>query len=157
MADVVIAFEGRWVRVVPLPTGEALLRVDARPTLPDAVLERVDLAHGRVALRAADGRYLARHAVHGPGPAALELVPELTPCAAFEELALPDGSVALRGCDLRFLGVHSSGAVVADRVTDGSRERFHWLEVPARLVRLPLQAGAVHDDAAEAAPSYARV
>ena len=143
MGYVGIAFEGRWLRVVTLPTGEVLLRADEEAPDAGTVLERVALPHGRVALRTPDGRYLARHAVHG-AVSALELVAELNPCAAYEELLLPDGSISLRGCDLRFLGVHSNGTVVANRVTDGSRERFHWLDVPvppAAVVRLPLQAG----------------
>ena len=147
MGLVMGALERRRRRVVALPTGETLLRADEWvPQAPcdGAFFERVDLAHGRVALRATDGRYLARHLVHPVGPsdvgslhqAALDgpgvtLVDELGLCTAFEELRSPDGHVALRGCDMRFLGVHADGSVVADRVTDGSWERFRYLEVPA--------------------------
>jgi hypothetical protein len=134
---VLITMERRFLRALTLPTGETLLRADEAPPGDDAVFERVDLAHGRVALRVADGRYLARHLVHvadGAGPdddSALHLVGELTACAAFEELPLSDGFLSLRGCDQRFLGVHTNGAVVADRVADGSWERFRYHEVPA--------------------------
>jgi hypothetical protein len=133
---VLITLERRFLRAVTLPTGETLVRADEAPPAHDAVFERVDLAHGRVALRVADGRYLARHLTHvadGAGPdddAALHLVGELTACAAFEELPLSDGFLSLRGCDQRFLGVHTNGAVVADRVADGSWERFRYLDVP---------------------------
>jgi hypothetical protein len=144
---VVIAFEGRCLHVVTRPTGETLLRVDDCLPSDDAVFERIDLAHGRIALRVADGRYLARHRVHpldqahhgAGGRASLHLLDEITPCAAFEERPLPGGAVSLRGCDMRYLGVRTSGAVVADRVADGSWERFRYLEVPVPDTSVPQQ------------------
>ena len=148
MGFVSILLEDRCLRAVTLTTGETLVRADEGPPGDDAVFERIDLAHGRVALRVADGRYLARHVTHldredVPVTAgALHLVDELTACAAFEELTSSDGTVSLRGCDLRFLGVHDSGAVVADRVSDGSWERFRYVEAAAPLPRVPSQAGA---------------
>ena len=149
MGFVSILLDGRCLRAVTLVSGETLLRADEEPPGDDAVLERIDLAHGRVALRVADGRYLARHLTHpddvagGPDAGgALHLVAELTPCAAFEELRSSDGTVSLRGCDLRFLGVHGSGAVVADRVSDGSWERFRYLPVAAPRPTVPPQGGA---------------
>ena len=147
MRFVSILLEDRCLRAVTLATGETTVRADEGPPGHDAVFERVDLAHGRVALRVADGRYLARHLTHlgddvPVAAGALHLVDELTPCAAFEELTSADGRVSLRGCDLRFLGVHDSGAVVADRVSDGSWERFRYLEAAAPLPRVPAQAGA---------------
>lgn len=162
MGFIVLGLEGRWLHVVMLATGETILRAEEGMPRREAVLERVDLAHGRVALRAADGRYLARHLTHPHDGAALigaalHLVEELTACAAFEELQLPDGTVSLRGCDLRFLGVSpSSGAVVADRVADGSWERFRYVEVPATSTApsplVPAQGGG---PAASAAPAPA--
>ena len=154
MGFVMITLEGRCLRAVTLSTGETALRADEAPGCEDAVFERIDLAHGRVALRIGDGRYLSRHVTHpgdatgdgtGDGtdngtdngygdPASLQLVAELTQCTAFEELEVPGGCVALRACDSRFLGVHASGAVVADRVSAGSWERFCYLEAPAPLV-----------------------
>ena len=151
---VMITLDGRCLRLVALPTGERHLRADENPPCDDSVFERIDLAHGRVALRAADGRYLARHVTHpdeaeaeGTGErtgqeASLHLVTELTQCAAFEELPVPGGAVALRSCDLRYLGIDTSGAVVADRVADGSWERFHYVEVPSLPAPPPLPAVA---------------
>jgi hypothetical protein len=144
-----ITLDGRRLRVLSPVTGEAMVRADVEPPAEDAVFERVDLAHGRVALRLPDGRYVARHATHPglveqPGSSsdrarasALHLVDELTPCAAFEEHAYPDGTVSLRGCDLRFLGVLPDGTVVAGRVADGSWERFRYREVAAPSEALP--------------------
>src|SRR5919112_1259079 len=103
MEFVSITLEGRSLRLVPLP----------------------------------DGRYLARHVEHAGQPtdkgAAVILVDELTQCAAFEELQVPGGFVSLRACDLRFLGVHTSGRVVAGRISNGTWERFRYLEVPTEL------------------------
>ena len=146
MEFVAITLEGRSLRLVMMPDGAAELRADDDPPGPDSVFQRLDLAHGRVAFRIADGRYLARHVEHlegQPDGAALNVVSELTQCAAFEELSLPGGYVSLRACDLRFLGVHTSGKVVADRVTNGSWEQFRYLEIPSSLPSLPLQADTV--------------
>ncbi len=142
MVLVAITLEGRHLGVVRTPGGGSGLRAVAGTPGDDAVFERIDLAHGRVALRAPDGSYLARHANHAGqrfdgGP---HLSAELTQCAAFEELLLPCGQVSLRGCDLRYLGVHRSGRVVADRVVNGSRERFAYVEVPAPSTTVPAQS-----------------
>ncbi len=143
MKYVMITLERRFLRTVALPTGETLLRADEGTPPDGAVFERVDLAHGRVALRVPDGRYLAPHLTHPTTPlpdgAGLSLVGELTPCAAFEELQRTDGSVSLRGCDLRFLGVHPGGGVVADSVSDGSWERFRYVEVQVGVPAVPSQ------------------
>lgn len=160
MGYVAITLDGRALRVTALPSSEALLT--AVPEAPrdagepggaaesaDAVFERIDLSHGRIALRVHDGRYLARHQTH-PEPtevddAGFHLVGEIVPCAAFEEVLLPGGFVSLRGCDMRFLGVHASGAVVADRVANGTWERFRYREVPAPTTPVPLQGGSPAD------------
>jgi hypothetical protein len=144
MEYVAITLESRSLHLVLLPDGAADLRAEELPPGADSVFERVDLSHGRVAFRVTDGRYLARHVEHTGDPAdkgraALHLVPELTQCAAFEEVLLPGGHVSLRGCDLRFLGVHPSGKVVADRVANGSWERFSYLEVPAPVPPVALE------------------
>ncbi len=144
MRLVAITLEGRHIGVVRTAEGVSGLRAVPGTPGDDAVFERIDLAHGRVALRSRDGSYLARHARHGAqrsdgGP---YLSAELTQCAAFEELLLPCGQVSLRGCDLRYLGVHQSGRVVADRVVNGSRERFTYVEVPARSAPAPAPAPA---------------
>lgn len=143
MQFIAITLEGRSLRLMILSNGGVELRADVWPPGPDCVFERVDLSHGRIALRVPDGRYLARHVEHlgAPGDvgATVHLVGEVTQCAAFEELRLAQGYVSLRACDLRFLGVHTSGRVVADRVANGSWERFRYLEVPAPVQSLPRQ------------------
>ena len=156
MGYVAITLDGRALRATALPSGEVLLTAvpaaarDAGESggsaESDAVFERIDLSHGRIALRVQDGRYLARHQTH-PGltevdDAGFHLVGEIVPCAAFEEVLLPGGFLSLRGCDMRFLGVHTSGAVVADRVANGTWERFRYLELPAPTNPVPLQGGS---------------
>ena len=147
MGFVAITLEGRSLRLVPLPDGRIDLRADEGPPGPLSVFERLDVSHGRIALRIADGRYLARHAEHPGDPtdegAVVTLADELTQCAAFEEVHLPGGCISLRACDLRFLGVHTSGRVVADRVSNGTWERFRYLEVPAPGVFAPEQREAL--------------
>ena len=144
MDFVAITLEGRALRMVTTPDGAAELRADEHHRGSESVFQRIDLSYGRVAFRTGDGRYLARHEEHPAmqteEDAALRLVAELTQCAAFEELLLPGGYLSLRACDLRFLGVHTSGRVVADRVANGSWERFRYLESPAPLASFPLQA-----------------
>jgi hypothetical protein len=135
---IAITLEGRSLRLVPLPDGGIDLRADDETPGPRSVFERLDLSHGRIALRVPDGRYLARHMEHAGKPtdmgAVVHLVDEVSQCAAFEEVHVPGGYVSLRGCDLRFLGVHTSGRVVADRISNGTWERFRYLEIPAPLV-----------------------
>lgn len=156
MSFVRITLEGSHLRAISLLSGETRVRADGHGTSDDGVFERVDLAHGRIALRTHDGRFLARHVAHpemvtqaGPGidhtvlGNALHLVEELTPCAAFEELTAADGTVSLRGCDHRFLGVSPDGSVVAGRVADGSWERFRYVEAPAPQPSVPLEAGGL--------------
>ena len=147
MEFVAITLEGRALRLITTPDGAAELRADEAPPGPESVFERLDLAHGRVAFRTADGRYLARHAEHlaegAHDGAALHVVSELTQCAAFEELGLPGGSVSLRACDLRFLGVHASGRVVADRVANGSWERFEYRDIPVPVPSFPVSSIAL--------------
>lgn len=143
MELVAITLENRALRLLLLADGAVELRADEAPPGPDSVFERLDLSHGRIAFRVPDGRYLSRHVDHPGHPdddgAVVHLVDEVTQCAAFEELQLPDGYVSLRACDSRFLGVHASGRVVADRVANGSWERFRYVPVPAPLQSVPLQ------------------
>ena len=157
MGYVAITLDGRALRVTAMSSGDALLT--AVPAAPrdagepggpaepaDAVFERIDLSHGRIALRVHDGRYLARHRTHPESTevddAGFHLVGEIIPCAAFEEVLLPGGFLSLRGCDMRFLGVHTSGAVVADRVANGTWERFRYRELPAPTTPVPVQGGS---------------
>ena len=109
-----------------------VLRADANRLGAEALFERVDLCHGRVALLTAEGLYLASRP---PGTAAAGVRPEaeLTACAAFEEVAWPDGTVSFRTCDRTFLGVDGRGLVLGDRISGGSCERFGYAEVPAEL------------------------
>jgi hypothetical protein len=157
MELVAITLEDRSLRLVPLPGGGVDLRATEGLPGPDSVFERLDLSHGRIALRVPDGRYLARHVEHLGMPtdegATLHLVDELIQCAAFEELPLPGGYLSLRACDLRFLGVHTSGRVVADRVSNGSWERFRYLEIPAPVIRsVPLRDDPVTPGSVQHAP-----
>lgn len=135
MGHVAITLEDRTLRLVQLADGGVDLRADEGSPGVQSVFERLDLSHGRIALRVADGRYLARHVEHAGKPtdrgAVITLVDELTQCAAFEEVHLPGGYLSLRACDLRFLGVHTSGRVVAGRVSNGTWERFRYIELPA--------------------------
>ena len=139
MVLVAITLEGRHLGVVRTPEGGSRPAAVVGPPAGSAVFERVDLPHGRVALRTQDGSYLVSHASHdggaglADGSGAAHLSTELTQCAAFEEVALPDGQVSLRGCDRRYLGVRASDRLVTDRVVNGSGERFTYLEVPVPL------------------------
>ncbi len=141
MTLVTLSLEGRHVGLVMTPEGGTVLCAVDGTTGEGAVFERIDLAHGRVALRAGDGSYLVRHADHSAPTSddAPHLSSELSQCAAFEELLLPCGQVSLRGCDLRYLGVHRSGRVVADRIVNGSRERFTYVDVPTPPPSVPAQ------------------
>lgn len=144
MELVAITLEGRSLRLVPLPEGGVDLRADKGPSGPGCFFERLDMSHGRIALRVPDGRFLARHVEHAGDPtdrgAAVHLTEELTQCAAFEEVHLPHGFVSLRACDLRFLGVHTSGRVVGGRISNGTWERFRYLHVPAPVEPMPVPA-----------------
>ena len=137
MGLVAITLEGRSLRLAPLIDGSIDLRAEEGPPGPLSVFERLDVSHGRIALRIPDGRFLARHVEHPGNPidqgAVVTLADELTQCAAFEEVHLPGGYISLRACDLRFLGVHTSGRVVAGRVSNGTWERFRYLDIPAPL------------------------
>lgn len=136
---VAITLEGRHITAVRKPDGLSVLCAETGTPGDDAVFERIELSHGRVALRSSDGSYLALHARHegGDSEGSPHLSSELTQCAAFEEVLLPGGQVSLRGCDLRYLGVHRNGQVIAERVVNGSRERFTYVEVPARPPAAP--------------------
>lgn len=109
-----------------------VLRADATELTADALFERVDLGHGRVALLTPAGRYLAARP-SGTAETGLRPEDELTACAAFEELSWADGSVSFRTCDRTYLGVDGEGLVLGDRISGGSCERFQYVEVPAEL------------------------
>ena len=117
-----------------------VLRADAPALDRDGVFERVDLGHGRVALRTPDGRWLASRP-HGSADPGVRPEDELTACAAFEELPADDDAVFLRTCDRTYLGVDAHGAVVTDRIAQGWCERFAYAAVPAELLPAGTAAG----------------
>ena len=131
MSIVALAFGDRFVHLATDEHGP-VLRADATRLTVEALFERVDLSHGRVALITPEGRHLASRPC-GTADAGVRPEVELTACAAFEEIAWPDGTVSLRTCDRTFLGVDSQGLVLGDRISGGSCERFEYVEVPAEL------------------------
>lgn len=95
----------------------------------DAVFQRLELGHGRIALRDAEGRYLAVRPDAGLSYAVYP-VPELTPAAAFEEILWPSGQVSLRSCHLTYVSAEPSGRVTVNRTEAGKHERFFVVTVP---------------------------
>lgn len=153
MEYVALTFDGCYLHLVTGPDGSRL-RADGTELDATSVFERLDLLHGRVALRTNEGRYLTRHRREGDTGAVLRPLDDLSSAAAFEELPAADGSVSLRSCDLLFVGVETGGEVVVDRVSNGSWERFAYVSVDAELAsawsdaprvpseaRVPRQAG----------------
>lgn len=102
----------------------------------DAVFQRVELGHGRIALRTRDGRYLAVRPDAGLGYG-VHPEDDLTPRAAFEEILWPTGQVSLRSCHLSYVGAGPGGRVTANRVEAGPLERFVLL--PTALPTVPGQ------------------
>jgi hypothetical protein len=126
---------------------ETRLRVGPPALDRDAVFERLDLGHGRIALRTLEGRYLATHPDTGQN---YGIYPddELTPAAAFEEILWPDGRVSLRSCLLTYVGAGAHGDVTVNRITPGVCERFSLVPVslptvPEQRRRGPVPAGSV--------------
>jgi hypothetical protein len=134
MAHVVLGTGGRFLRVTTRD-GEHRLTGDATaPGLAD-VFDRVELPHGRIALRSPDGSYLARRPDRGQN---FGLYPqaELTPDAVFEEILWPNGEVSLRSVDLTYVGApEAAPAVTVNRVEPGPCERFTYVPV----ARVPAQ------------------
>ncbi|CAA9385774.1 MAG: hypothetical protein AVDCRST_MAG47-2532 [uncultured Nocardioidaceae bacterium] len=94
------------------------------------VLDRLELGHGRIALRALDGRFLAVR----PDPGlSYGVYPEdeLTPAAAFEEVLWPTGQVSLRSCHLTYVGADAAGRIIVNRTEAGPLERFHLVAMPS--------------------------
>ncbi len=112
---------------------DSRLRVGSSVLDSRTVFERLDLGHGRIALRTLDGRYLATHPDPGQN---YGIYPddELTPAAAFEEILWPDGRVSLRSCLLTYVGAGPGGDVTANRITPGVCERFSVVPVHAPTV-----------------------
>ena len=147
MEHVALTLDGCYLR---LGTSDERLRVKDATLGTDAVFERLELGHGRITLRAADGRYLTV----GPDPGLSYAVypeHELTPAAAFEEILWPNGQVSLRSCHLTYVGADAAGEVTANRVHAGLLERFFLVPVP--VPNVPVQRRPVH---APVAPSMGR-
>jgi hypothetical protein len=130
MEHVALTLTGRYLRP---GVHDERLRIGSATLRSDAVFERVELGHGRIALRVEDGRYLTVE----PDPGLSHVVqpqPELTPAAAFEEILWPNGQVSLRTCHLTYVGVDTTGRVTADPTRAGIRERFFLVTVPVPKV-----------------------
>ncbi len=124
------------------------LRPGGRILEPAGVFERLELGHGRVALRTLDGRYLATR----PDPGlSFGVYPEdeLTPAAAFEEVLWPDGRVSLRSCHLTYVGARSTAPVSVNRTEAGPGERLRVVPVAT----IPPQRQSSTPRATSASPS----
>lgn len=131
MTLVVLAFAGSYLHLSTDEHGP-VLRADGATLDVAAVFERVDLCHGRIALRTLEGRYLASCPAGTVDPG-IRPEDEMTACSAFEEITWSDGQVSFITCDRTFLGVDADGGIVGDRIASGSCERFEYVTVPADL------------------------
>lgn len=134
MQHVALALDGRYLRLGPRDA-RLLPRLCVGPATlgPDAVFERVELGHGRIALRTTDGDYLAVE----PDPGlsyAVYAQDELTPEAAFEEILWPNGQVSLRSCHLTYVGADGGGQVSVNRTHAGLLDRFFLVAAPVPTV-----------------------
>jgi hypothetical protein len=142
---VALTVGGRYLRLSERD-GETRLRADTAAVDAAGAFERLDLGHGRIALRTVDGRHLARR----PDPRqnfGLYPQPDLTAEAVFEEVLWPDGQVSLRCADLTFVGVDlgAGHTVTANRVEAGPTERFAFVPVaPAAVPAQRAPAAAAH-------------
>jgi hypothetical protein len=129
-----ITIGGRFLRL-HTADGETRVRADGRVIEPAATFERLDLGHGRVALRTLEGQYLTVRPDQGQG-FGLFAEPDLTPHAAFEEILWPNGQVSLRALDLTYVGVQQRGgsAVMVNRTQAAATERFFYVSVPSGMV-----------------------
>jgi hypothetical protein len=134
MGHTALTAAGRYLRLETADE-ELRLRADGDTLDESAVFERIELPHGRIALRTPAGDYLA---VRPDGNLNFGLYPEdeLTPRAVFEEVLWPDGRVALRSCELTYVSAAQPGgsAVVVNRVEAGPLERFEYAAVPPGMV-----------------------
>lgn len=114
---------------------ETRIRADGRAIEPAATFERVELGHGRIALRTLEGDYLTMRPDSGQS-FGLFPEPELTAQAAFEEILWPNGQVSLRAGDLTYVGVQRRGgaAVTVNRTEAAATERFFYVPVPTQMV-----------------------
>lgn len=111
---------------------------------PEPVFERLELGHGRIALRTLDGRFLAVRA--DPG-LSYGLYPEdeLTPAAAFEEILWPTGEVSFRSCHLTYVGADAAGRIIVNRTEAGRFERFHLVAVPVATMPAQRQSSSAQN------------
>lgn len=95
-----------------------------------STFERIDLAHGRVAFRTYDGRYLSCRPDDGAN-FGIYTAADLGPREVFEEILWPDQRVSLRSCELTYVSVAegAEGRVVVNRTEPGPRERLAYLAV----------------------------
>lgn len=149
MGHVALTLDGRFLRMPGDRTRPTRLRLGGVTIDTDVVFERLDLDHGRIALRTADGRYLAARPDAGLSYA-IYPEDELTPAAAFEEVLWPNGQVSLRSCHLTYVSALTSGQVTANRTHAGRPERFFLVTVPVPSV--PAQRTGPVQSAQSSAP-----
>lgn len=127
MQLVTLALGGRHLQ--PGGAKDRRLRAAVGGIGPGAVFERLELGHGRIALRTLDGRFLTTRPDPGLG---FGIYPEddLTPAAAFEEILWPDGSISLRSCHLTYVSAAGDEPVTVNRVEAGLGERFRLAAIP---------------------------
>lgn len=135
---VVLAHQGRLLELATRDHDTRLWATGAEAG-PSSILVRVDLDHGRVALRTLDGRYLSCR----PDPGhnyGLYPVDELGPREVFEEVLWPDDRISLRSCELTYVSAEEAPRrrVVVNRTEAGEAERLTYLPAPSGLV--PAQA-----------------
>jgi hypothetical protein len=148
---VMLTVDGRHLH--PGPAEDRRLRRASGPPRPGAVFERLELGHGRIALRTLDGRFLATRPDTDLG---FGVYPEaeLTSAAAFEEILWPDGHVSLRSSLLTYVSAPAERPVTANLVEPDDDARFRLIVVPAAAV--PTQRSSSQSStprAASASPS----
>jgi hypothetical protein len=148
---VMLTVDGR--HLLPGPADDRRLRGAPGPGHPAAVFERLELGHGRIALRTLDGRFLATRPDTDLG---FGVYPQddLTPDAAFEEVLWPDGRVSLRSSLLTYVSAPVERPVTANAVEPGDDARFRLVAVAATAV--PAQRSGAQSStprAASASPS----
>ncbi|MDX6325833.1 MAG: hypothetical protein QOK15_2187 [Nocardioidaceae bacterium] len=136
MSHVALTTGGRYLRVLERD-GEQRVAGDVTALSSADAFDRVELPHGRIALRSADGCFLTRRPDRD---LSFGLYPEadLTPAAVFEEVLWPNGEVSLRSADLTYVGASPAlPAVTVNRVEPGPCERFTYVPVADALVPAP--------------------
>jgi hypothetical protein len=145
--QVALSAAGRTLRLAT--SGERRLRADQ--TTGDGAFERVELGHGRVALRTAEGSYLTVLPDAGLG---LGLYPwaELTPAGAFEEILWPTGEVSLRSSELTYVAVDEALPTVTVNLTQPlPTTRLRYVRLPVGVVPPQRTAYAPRGEAVPAA------